>query len=132
MDDLQFSKKYSMWNSFFKTKLFLLLAGLEFSRQYASDHISVTMIDPGEKPFRSELVRDVPLVGWFKNLFSAPVEEAAENILYHVSSNDAMNKSGKVFKGKQEWPLCEFWKDKSIGENLWSITESLLINNLKA
>ena len=112
----------------FKTKLYFLFAGLEFSRRYASDNISVTMIDPAARSFKSELVRDVPLVGWFKNLFSAPVEEAAENILYHVRSDNVMNKNGKVFKGKQEWPLCEYWKDTSISGHLWSITESLLNN----
>jgi NAD(P)-dependent dehydrogenase (short-subunit alcohol dehydrogenase family) len=124
MDDLQFLNNYQMYKSFFKTKLCLLFASLELSRRHESDGIPVTMIDPG--PFKSNLVRDVPLMGWVKNLFSASVDKAAENILYHVTSDEAKNKNGKVFKEKQEWPLTEYWKDTSIGESLWSITESLI------
>jgi len=96
MDDLQFFKKYRMYQSFFKTKLCLLFANLELSRKQASEGITVTMIDPG--PFKSELVRDNPLMGWVKNLFSSSVEKAAENILYHITSDKAKNKNGKVFK----------------------------------
>jgi len=124
MDDLQFLKNYSMYNSFFKTKLCLLFASLEFSRSHKSNGITVTMIDPG--PFKSDLVRDVPLMGWVKNLFSSSVDKAAENILYHIISNKAEDKNGKVFKEKQEKPLIEYWQDTSISERLWSITESLI------
>ncbi|MFC1966583.1 SDR family NAD(P)-dependent oxidoreductase [Chloroflexota bacterium] len=124
MDDLQFLKNYSMYQSFFKTKLCLLFASLELSRRQAGDGITVTMIDPG--PFKSDLVRDVPLMGWVKNLFSSSVDKAAENILYHITSDEAKNKNGKVFKEKQEKPLTEYWKDTSVRERLWSVTESLL------
>ena len=126
MDDLQFEKNYHMYNSFFKTKLCLLFATLELSRRPESDSITVTMIDPG--PFKSELVRDVPLMNWAKNLFSAPVDKAVENILYHITSYEIKNKNGKVFKEKQEKPLTEYWKDRSISERLWSVTESLIQN----
>jgi NAD(P)-dependent dehydrogenase (short-subunit alcohol dehydrogenase family) len=124
MDDLQFSKNYHMYNSFFKTKLCLLFTSLELSRRHESDGITVTMIDPG--PFKSDLVRDVPLAGWFKNLFSSQVEKAAENILYHINPGEAKDKNGKVFKEKQEKPLIEYWKDRNISESLWSVTESLI------
>ena len=126
MDDLQFLKNYSMYHSFFKTKLCLLFASLELSRRHESDSITVTMIDPG--PFKSDLVRDVPLMGWVKNLFSYTVDKAAENILYHITSDEAKNKNGKVFKEKQEKPLIGYWKDTTVRERLWSITESLIKN----
>jgi len=124
MDDLQFLKNYSMYQSFFKTKLCLLFASLELAQRQVGDGITVIMIDPG--PFKSDLVRDIPLVGWIKNLFSASVDKAAENILYHIISGEAKSKNGKVLKEKQEWPLTEYWKDTSIREHLWSVTESLI------
>jgi len=124
MDDLQFSKNYNMYHSFFKTKLCLLFANLELSGRYENDGIIVTMIDPG--PFKSDLVKDVPLMGWIKNLFSSSVDKAAENILYHITSDEAKNNSGKVFKEKQEKPLTEYWKDTEVREQLWSATESLI------
>ena len=63
----------------FESKLCLLFASLELSRRQGGDGVTVTMIDPG--PFKSDLVRDIPLMGWFKNLFSSNVDKAAENIL---------------------------------------------------
>jgi NAD(P)-dependent dehydrogenase (short-subunit alcohol dehydrogenase family) len=124
MEDLQSSKNYHMYHSFFKTKLCLLFAGLELSRRDERDGISVMMIVPGS--FKSGLVREVPLMGWVKNLFSAPVDKAAENILYHITSNEAESKNGKVFEKKREAPLTKYWKDTSISERLWSVTESLI------
>ncbi|MFC1907361.1 SDR family NAD(P)-dependent oxidoreductase [Chloroflexota bacterium] len=126
MDDLQFAYNYSMYQSFFKTKLCLLFASLELSRRPERGGTAVTMIDPG--PFKSELVRDIPLMGWVKNLFSSSVDKAAENILYHISLDEEKDLNGKVFKEKQEYLLTEYWKDKSISERLWSFTESLLGN----
>jgi NAD(P)-dependent dehydrogenase (short-subunit alcohol dehydrogenase family) len=126
MDDLQFIKNYSMYQSFFKTKLCLLFASLELSRRQTDNGVTVTMIDPG--PFKSDLVRDIRLMAWVKNLFSASVDKAAENILYHITSDDAKSKHGKVFKVKEEKPRTEYWKDRSISERLWSDTESLVGN----
>lgn len=128
LDDLQFSKNYKMYNSFFMTKLCLLFASLELSRKRESDGIAVTMVDPG--PFKSDLVRDMPIVGFFKNLFSSPVEKAAENILYHFNPDEAKNKNGKVFKEKDDYPLTSYWKDKDVSKHLWSITETMLNNIL--
>lgn len=113
-----------MYNSFFKTKLCLLFATLELSQRKESDDITVTMIDPG--PFKSDLVRDMPLAGWFKNLVSFPVEKAADNILYHITSEEAINRNGKLFKEKQDWLLSDYWKDTSISLKLWSVTESII------
>ncbi len=126
MDDLQFSEAYNMYDSFFRTKLCLLFASLELSRRPESDGITVTMIDPG--PFKSDLVRDAPLMGWVKNLFSATVDKAADNLLYHITFDEAEDKNGKVFKEKQEKPLTEYWKDTRVSERLWSVTESLIKN----
>ena len=123
-DDLQFSKNYHMYDSFFQTKLCLLFSSLELSRRHKSDDITVIMADPG--PFKSNLVRGVPLVGWFKNLFSASVDSAAGNIMFVVTSDETKNKTGKVFKEKEEYPLTSYWQDTSVGERLWSLTETLI------
>jgi len=127
-DDLQFAKNYHMYDSFFQTKLCLLFCTLELSRRQKSDGVVVIMADPG--PFKSNLVRDVPLVGWVKNLFSAPVENAAENIKFVATLEKAKRYSGKVFKEKKEYPLTSYWQDTNVGERLWSITETLIENIL--
>jgi len=124
MDDLQFTKKYAMYQSFFLTKLCLLFATLEFARRTESEGVTVTMIDPG--PFKSELVRDKRLIGWFKNLISAPVEEAAENIMFHINPDEAETKHGRVFKEREDHPLSDYWTDTDVSGGLWSITEEML------
>jgi NAD(P)-dependent dehydrogenase (short-subunit alcohol dehydrogenase family) len=124
MDDLQFKKKYSMYRSFFFTKLCLLFATLELARRPESDGVTVTMIDPG--PFKSELVRDKRVAGWVKNLFSAPVERAADNLLFHIDPDEADAKHGRVFKERKNHPLSDYWKNPDIGEKLWSVTEEML------
>jgi NAD(P)-dependent dehydrogenase (short-subunit alcohol dehydrogenase family) len=123
-DDLQFRKKYSMYRSFFLTKLCLLVATLELARRSGSDGVTVTMIDPG--PFKSELVRDRRLMGWFKNLISDSVEKAADNILFHIAPEEAESKHGRVFKEKEDHPLSDYWTDPENGARLWSITEEML------
>lgn len=129
MDNLQFTKSYKMYQSFFHTKLCLLFACMELSRMPERDKIEVTMIDPG--PFKSGLVRDVPLAGWIKNLFSAPVDKAAENILFHLTGEETNDLNGKVFKEKHEYPINKYWGDSKISEQLWSLTEALLKGKIK-
>ncbi len=124
LEDLEFTRQYSMYHSFFLTKLCLLLAGLEFARRHGRDGIDTILAVPG--PFKSRLVREIPLAGWFKNLFSMPVEKAAANILYIITSDSLKPKNGKAFKKRKEWPLSDYWQDTQTRERLWSITESLL------
>lgn len=124
LDDLQFSKSYQMYNSFFKTKLCLMFANLDLADKLKKEPISVVMADPG--PFKSSLVRDVPLMGWLKNLFSAPVDKAADNILYVMTSAMSQDLNGKVFKEKGEWPIPEYWQDKGVRQDLWNKTQELI------
>ncbi len=123
-DDLQFENKYSMYKCFFQTKLYLLFSTIELAKRLVKDEIIVTMIDPG--PFKSNLVRDMPIVGFMKNLFSAPVEKAAENLLFHIGMEHVEDISGKVFKEKEEYPLTDYWKDANVSAQVWNTTLSLL------
>lgn len=127
MDDLQFSRNYSMYNSFFQTKLCLLFASLEFARRHEDDRITTIMAVPGS--FKSNLVREIPLIGWVKNLFSMSVTRAAENILYLMTTDIIKQKNGKAFKEKHEFPLSAYWQDPITGQRLWSLTESLISNS---
>jgi len=127
MDDLQFENGYHMYQSFFKTKLCLLLASLECSQRLKNEGISVYLAEPG--PFKSDLVREMPLVGWLKNLFSSPVEKAAEHMIHVMTELEGKDKNGKVFTKREAVPLTDYWKDPGIRQELWSKTESLLENN---
>ncbi len=83
------------------------------------------MADPG--PFKSGLVREVRWpAGWVKNLFSAPVDDAAENILHVAQSPEAQAGTGKVFKKHKEVPLAPYWRDADIRRRLWTTTETMI------
>jgi NAD(P)-dependent dehydrogenase (short-subunit alcohol dehydrogenase family) len=125
LDNIQFSKRYRMYDSFFQTKLCLLLASIELAHRPEGQGVSIHMADPG--PFKSGLVREVPWpAGWIKNLFSATVDTAAENIIYVAGSDEAHTGTGKVFKKRQEVPLTSYWKDAQVRDQLWSTTEAMI------
>jgi len=123
--DLQFEQQYRMYKSFFKTKLCLLLASMELAYRPAGQGLNIHMDDPG--PFKSGLVREVPWpAGWIKNLFSATVNDAAENVVYVAGCDEARSGTGKVFKKRREMPLTSYWKDEEVRGRLWSVTEAML------
>lgn len=124
LDDLQFENSYGMYRSFFLTKLCLVFATMELARRPDRGGVVVTMVDPGT--FKSQLVRDVTLAGWFKNLLSGPVETAAANLLYHTDAATLATRNGKVFRERKEYPLPDYWQDADVAQRLWSITESML------
>jgi NAD(P)-dependent dehydrogenase (short-subunit alcohol dehydrogenase family) len=127
LDDLQSTKRYRMYGSFFQTKLCLLLASIELAQRAEGDGVSIHMADPGT--FRSGLVREVAWFGWLKNMLSATAEEAAENILHVARSEEAVTSTGMVFRKRQEWPLAPYWKGAEVRGRLWSVTEAMLEEN---
>jgi retinol dehydrogenase-13 len=125
-DNLQFSKRYRMYSSFFQTKLCLLLTSLELAQRPESHGVSILMVVPG-RPFKSALVREAPWpIGWLKNLFSTTVDEAAEDILYVAQSQDIRQRTGQVFEKGQLVPLRPYWQDASIRQRLWTDTETII------
>jgi retinol dehydrogenase-13 len=125
-EDLQFAKRYRMYGSFFQTKLCLLLASIELAHRPESRGVSILMVVPG-RPFKSALIREVPWpIGWFKNLFSATVNEAAEDILHVAQSEDIRQKTGQVFEKGQLVPLRPYWQDADIRQRLWTVTEAMI------
>jgi NAD(P)-dependent dehydrogenase (short-subunit alcohol dehydrogenase family) len=123
-DDLQFKETYHMFNSFFQTKLCLLMASLEMSRRHEGDELKVTLAVPGS--FRSNLARDFFGLGWVKNLFVASVDSAAENILFVADLVEEQEKSTRIFEKREEKSLTPYWQDTEVSERLWSATEALV------
>jgi hypothetical protein len=116
-----------MFNSFFQTKLYLLMASLEMSRRNESDELKVTLAVPGS--FKSNLARDFLWLGWVKNLFVASVDSAADNILFVVELVEEQKRSTRLFEKREEKHLTPYWQDTKVGERLWSTTEALLADS---
>jgi NAD(P)-dependent dehydrogenase (short-subunit alcohol dehydrogenase family) len=125
-DNLQFSRRYSMYNSFFRTKLCLLLASLELAQRSESRRVSIHMTDPG-RPFKSALVREAPWpVGSIKNLFSASVDEAADDIMHVALSDQAREQTGRVFKKGQLVSNVPYWEDPDVRQRLWDASQLMI------
>lgn len=124
-DDLQFARRYRMYDSFFHTKLYLLLATLELAQRPEASGTEIHMAEPGS--FRSDLVREAPWpVGWIKNRFSATVDDAADHIVSVVRSDAARAATGKVFRKRDEVALTPYWQDAAVRSRLWAETAALV------
>lgn len=124
-EDLQSQKKYSSLDSFFKTKLCVSYFSLELKKRLTKTNVEVINTDPGPGSFKSNIVREFPFVGFFKNLFAKPVKKVAENIIYLAFSNEIDLSSNNIFSGRKKQDLTDYWSDENIRQKLWSITESL-------
>ena len=124
-DDLQFSRRYRMYNSFFHTKLCLLLASLELAQRPESRGVNIHMAVPGT--FKSALVREAPWpAGWIKNLFSASVDDAADNIMHVAQSDQAREQTGRVFEKEQLVSTASYWQDPDVRQRLWDTTQRMI------
>jgi NAD(P)-dependent dehydrogenase (short-subunit alcohol dehydrogenase family) len=123
-DDLQFEETYNMFNSFFQTKLYLLMSSLEMSRRHENDELTITLAVPGS--FKSNLARDYFGLGWLRNLFLASVDSAAENILFVVELVEGQQRSPRLFEKREEKHLAPYWQDTEVSDRLRSVTEALL------
>jgi retinol dehydrogenase-13 len=124
-DDLQFSRRYRMYNSFFRTKLCLALATLELAERPEAAGTNIHLAVP--RPFRSGLVREVPRpAGWLKNLLSASVDKAANDIVHVARSDAARAATGKVFEKREEVPPASYWRDAAVRSRLRATTEAMI------
>lgn len=126
VDDLQFSRRYRMYDSFFRTKLCLALATLELAERAEAAGANIHLAVP--RPLRSALVREVPRpAAWLKNLFSASVDTAADDIVYVARSDAARAATGKVFEKREEVPPAPYWRDAAVRSRLWAMTEAMIV-----
>lgn len=126
-DDLQSTKDYHAYRSFFQTKLCLLLFTIELSRKLAGTNITANATDPVPGTFKSNLIREAPRpLVWLQGLFAADADKAAENVVFLAAADEPRAMTGKLFLGRREKPLVAYWRDEAIGERLWSATQSLV------
>jgi NAD(P)-dependent dehydrogenase (short-subunit alcohol dehydrogenase family) len=130
-DDLQVSKNFKAFYSFFHSKLCLLLFSLEISKRLSGTGINLFITDPGPGKFKSDLTREAPrFLAWMADLFAKSADKAAETIVYLASSEDLRGKSGSLFLGKKIKPLADYWEDNSTRERLWAVTETLIESHI--
>jgi NAD(P)-dependent dehydrogenase (short-subunit alcohol dehydrogenase family) len=124
-EDLQFEQKFSSLDSFFQTKLYLLLSSLELSEKLAGSNLAVNCMEPGA--FQSNLSREAPgFLRWIAGAFSATPESASRYVQIMVEKTGQPGFTGRVFSRDKEKPVVDYWKDKSVRKKLWDETETLI------
>lgn len=126
-NNLQSLENFKPMDYLFKTKLCLFLYSIELSARLKQSNITVISGVPNNKPFKSELGREMPiLMRLAMTLISTNVDKVAGNILYHATSNNT--KSGFIFSGKKEIPMIPYWKNTDVRNQLWNQTELMIEN----
>jgi hypothetical protein len=112
-------------DNFLKTKNCLLIFSLELASRIRNTGIKVLTGIPNQRPFRSNLGREMPFfMGLAMNLISVRTEKIAGNIPSILLRDDLDN--GSLFKGQKTVSLSPYWQDGEVRERLWADTERLL------
>lgn len=124
-NDIQSLQHYKSMDNFLKTKNCLLIYSLELANRIRNTGIKVLTGIPNQRPFRSNLGREMPsLMGWAWNLISVKTEKIAGNIPAILSRDDL--DSGSLFKGLKVVSVTPYWQDAEVRDRLWTETEKLL------
>ena len=124
-NDLQSLKHFKSMDTFLRTKNCHLIFSLELANRIRNTGIKVLTGIPNQRPFRSKLGREMPLLmGLAWNLISVRIEKIAGNIPSILSRDDL--DTGSLFKGLKTVSVTSYWQDAGIRERLWTETEKLL------
>lgn len=124
-NDIQSLHHFKSMDNFLKTKNCLLIYSLELASRIRNTGIKVLSGIPNQRPFRSNLGREMPfLMGWAWNLISVKTEKIAGNIPSILSRDDLA--TGSLFKGLKAVSVTPYWQDAGVRERLWTETEKLL------
>jgi hypothetical protein len=98
---------------------------LELASRIKNTGIKVLTGIPNQRPFRSNLGREMPFImGLAMNLISVKTEKIAGNIPTILSRDDLEN--GSLFKGQKKVSVSPYWQKREVRERLWAETEKLL------
>jgi len=124
-DDIQALQHFKPMDNLLKSKNCLMIFSLELASRIKNTGIKVLTGIPNQRPFRSNLVREMPfLMGLAWNLISVRTEKIAANIPSILSRDDLDN--GSLFKGRKQVSASSYWLNAEVGERLWKETERML------
>lgn len=124
-NDLQALKHFKPMDNLLKSKNCLMIFSIELASRIRNTGIKVLTGIPNQRPFRSNLGREMPLImGLAWNLISVKTEKVAGNIPAILSRDDLEN--GSLFKGQKKASASPYWQDAELRERLWAETECLL------
>jgi len=125
-DDLQSERHYNMFTAYGKSKLAIILFTRELARRLEGSGVTVNCIHPGIVATHIvERVIDSPLIYRLARLIFLSPADAADQILYLVSSPEVGGVSGEYFVRKSIAASSKRAQDEDLAHRLWQASESL-------
>lgn len=125
LEDINLEKRFRPFAAYARSKLALLLAGLEQAERLASRGVSVNCLHPGFAA--TEIFRDLPAGQRFLfGLLGKSPERAARSSVYLASSSVVEGVTGKFFIEKRPTVLARHAQDPELRRELWELSETLI------
>jgi NAD(P)-dependent dehydrogenase (short-subunit alcohol dehydrogenase family) len=125
LEDINLEKRYRPFAAYARSKLALLLAGLEQAEHLAARGVSVNCLHPGFAA--TEIFRDLPAGQRFLfGLLGKSPERAARSSVYLASSPHVEGMTGKFFIGERPAVLARHAQDPELRRELWELSETLI------
>lgn len=135
LDDLQMTKRYSVFNAYGRAKLALILFSYELAKRLEGSGVTVNCLHPGvvatniwSQPL-PEFLR--PLVGLFSRGFGITPEEGAQTMLFLATSSEVEHVTGKYFEKCQEKQSARSTYDSELQQRLWNISDEITRGKIK-
>ena len=132
-DDLQFSKDYSGFTAYRRSKLCNILFTKELAGRLEGTGITANSLHPG---FVSTRFADnnrglLAYLFRFAKLFAISPEKGAETIVFLASSNEVANTSGLYFQKCRPATPSKEAQDERAAEQLWEATAKLISTEMR-
>jgi NAD(P)-dependent dehydrogenase (short-subunit alcohol dehydrogenase family) len=125
LEDINLEKRFRPFAAYARSKLALLLAGLEQSERLAAQGVSVNCLHPGFAA--TEIFRDLPPAQRFLcGLLGQSPERAARSSVYLASTSVVEGVTGKFFIGARPVALARHAQDPELRRELWELSETLI------
>jgi NAD(P)-dependent dehydrogenase (short-subunit alcohol dehydrogenase family) len=125
LDDPNLEKRYRPYAAYARSKLALLLAGLEMAERLAGKGVSVNCLHPGFAA--TEIFRDhPPALRFLFGLVGKSPERAARASVFLASSHKVEGVTGKFFIGERPVALARHAQDPALRRELWELSETLI------
>jgi NAD(P)-dependent dehydrogenase (short-subunit alcohol dehydrogenase family) len=132
-DDLQFSKEYSGFTAYRRSKLCNILFTKELAGRLKGTGVTANSLHPG---FVSTRFADnnrglLAYLFRFAKLFAISPEKGAETIVFLASSNEVANTSGLYFQKCRPATPSKEAQDEKAAEQLWEATAKLISTEMR-
>ena len=125
LEDINLEKRYRPFAAYARSKLALLLAGLEQAGRLAAQGVSVNCLHPGFAA--TEIFRDLPPAQRFLfGLLGKSPERAARSSVYLACSSAVEGVTGRFFIAERPTVLARHAQDPELRRELWELSETLI------